>query len=72
MPRKKMTPAAGVQENPAPKKRKPIIAVTEEEYDAHYEELKDMDNILLFVDEADRARWMQVQWPMDDRPDRED
>lgn len=69
MPRKKKITAEPEQEKPAPKKKDYMIAVTEDEYDAHYEELKDLDNIVIFVDDADRRHWMGAQWPLDYIPD---
>ena len=39
-----------------------MIAVTEDEYDAHREELEKLDNVVIFVDDADRDHWMGAQW----------
>ena len=47
---------------PAPKKKDYMIAVTEDEYDAHREELEKLDNVVIFVDDADRDHWMGAQW----------
>jgi hypothetical protein len=62
MPRKKKAPVEQAQEKPVPKKKDYMIAVTEDEYDAHREELEKLDNVVIFVDEADRAHWMGAQW----------
>ncbi len=69
MPRKKKVSAEQEQEKAVPKKKDYMIAVTEDEYDAHYEELKDLDNIVIFVDDADRDHWMGAQWPLNYVPD---
>ncbi len=66
MARKKKTEAVDkVQEEPqqkAPKKHDYIIAVTEDEYGAHREEIDKLDNVIFFVDDADRRLWMSSQW----------
>lgn len=64
MPRKKKIPVEQEQEQekPVPKKKDYMIAITEDEYDAHREELEKLDNVVIFVDEADRAHWMGAQW----------
>jgi len=62
MPRKKKLPVEQEQEKSAPKKKDYIIAVTEDEYDAHRDELEKLDNVVIFVDEADRHHWMSSQW----------
>ncbi len=49
-------------QKPAAKEKNYIIAVTEDEYDAHREELEKLDNVVIFVDEADRHHWMASQW----------
>ena len=69
MPRKKKVSAEQGQEKSAPRKKDYMIAVTEDEYDAHYEELKDLDNIVIFVDDADRRHWLGAQWRFDYIPD---
>lgn len=69
MPRRKRLQAKQKQEKPAPKKKDYMIAVTEDEYDAHSEELEKMDNVVIFVDEADRAHWMGAQWQIGVDPD---
>lgn len=38
-------------------------------YDAHSEELEKLDNVVIFVDEADRAHWMDAQWQIGVDPD---
>ena len=48
----------------APKKHKYMIGVTEDEYDAHREELEKLDNIIIFVDDYDRRSWIDAQWRM--------
>ena len=68
MPRKKV-PVEHEQEMPAPQKKDYMIAVTEDEYDAHREELEKLDNVVIFVDEADRAHWMGAQWRLGVDPD---
>ena len=62
MPRKKKVSAEQEQEKPTQKKKDYMIAVTEEEYDAHREELEKMDNVVIFVDDADRDHWIGAQW----------
>lgn len=62
MPRKKKVPVEQEQGKQAPKKKDYMIAVTEVEYDAHREELEKLDNVVIFVDEADRHHWMSSQW----------
>ena len=70
MPRKKKVPVEQEQGKQAPKKKDYMIAVTEDEYDAHreevekffYKELEKLDNVVIFVDEADRHHWMSSQW----------
>ena len=62
MPRKKRIQAEQEQEKPAPKKKDYMITVTEDEYDAHREELEKLDNVVIFVDDADRDHWMGAQW----------
>ena len=62
MPRKKATPAVQEPKKTVPKKKDYLIAVTEDEYDAHREELEKLDNVVIFVDEADRHQWMAGQW----------
>lgn len=69
MPRKKKIEEEQKQKEPAPQKKDYMIAVTEDEYNAHYEELKDLDNIVIFVDDADRANWMGAQWRLGVDPD---
>ena len=69
MPRKKKTLVEQGQEKQVPKKKDYMIAVTEEEYDAHREELEKLDNVVIFVDEADRHHWMASQWRLDYVPD---
>lgn len=69
MPRKKKVPVEHEQEMPAPQKKNYMIAVTEDEYDAHREELEKLDNVVIFVDEADRAHWMGAQWRLGVDPD---
>ena len=46
----------------APKEHKYYFAVTEDEYDAHREELEKMDNIIVFIDDADMDCWFNDQW----------
>ena len=59
MTRKKKTePVDKVQEESqqkAPKKHDYLIAVTEDEYEAHREEIDKLDNVIFFVDDADRV-----------------
>ncbi len=62
MPRKKKVPVEQEQGKQAPKKKDYMIAVTEVEYDAHRKELEKLDNVVIFVDEADRHHWMSSQW----------
>ena len=62
MPRKKKIQAKQVQKKLAQKKKDYMIAVTEDEYDAHREEFEKLDNVVIFVDEADRHHWMASQW----------
>ena len=66
MARKKKTEAVDkVQKEPqqkTPKKHDYMIAVTEDEYDAHREELEKLDNVIIFVDDADRHQWIAGQW----------
>ena len=62
MPRKKKVSAEQEQEKPVPKKKDYMIAVTEDEYDAHREELEKLNNVVIFVDDADRDHWMGAQW----------
>ncbi len=62
MPRKKKIQAEQEQEKPAQKKKDYMIAVTEEEYDAYREKLEKLDNVVVFVDEADRHHWIASQW----------
>lgn len=62
MPRKKKIEVEQKQKEPDPKKKDYMIAVTEDEYDAHREELEKLDNVVIFVDEADRAHWIDAQW----------
>ena len=50
------------QEKQAPKKKDYMIAVTEDEYDAHRDELEKLDNVVIFVDEADCYHWIASQW----------
>jgi len=73
MARKKKTEAVDkVQEEPqqkAPKKHDYMIAVTEDEYDAHREELEKLDNVVIFVDDADRDLWIGAQWRLGVDPD---
>jgi len=73
MARKKKTePVDKVQEEPqqkAPKKHDYMIAVTEDEYDAHREELEKLDNVVIFVDDADRDLWIGAQWRLGVDPD---
>ena len=69
MPRRKKPQAKQEQEKQAPKKKDYMIAVTEEEYDARREELEKLDNVVVFVDEADRHHWMASQWQLDYGPD---
>lgn len=69
MPRKKKIQVKQEQEKPAHKKKDYMIAVTEEEYDAHREELGKLDNVVIFVDEADRVHWMGAQWQLGVDPD---
>ena len=61
MPRKKKASAEQGQEKPAPEKKDYMIAVTEDEYDAHHKELEILDNVVIFVDNADRDHWMGAQ-----------
>ena len=56
MPRRKKIYVEQDQEKPH------MIAVTEDEYDTHREELEKLDNVVIFVDEADRHHWMSSQW----------
>ena len=65
MIRKKKIQAEQEQKKPAQKKQGYMIAVTEEEYDVHREELEKLDNVVIFVDEADRHHWMASQWRLD-------
>ena len=62
MPRKKKVPVEQEQGKQDPKKKDYMIAVTEVEYDAHRKELEKLDNVVIFVDEADRHHWMSSQW----------
>jgi hypothetical protein len=66
MARKKKTePVEIAQEEPrqvARKKPDYMIAVTEEEYDAHREELEKLGNVLVCVDELDRDSWVGAPW----------
>ena len=73
MARKKKTePVDKVQEEPqqkTPKKHDYMIAVTEDEYDAHREELEKLENVVIFVDDADRDLWIGAQWRLGVDPD---
>lgn len=69
MPRRKKIQVEQEQEKLAHKEIDYMIAVTEEEYDAHREELEKLDNVVVFVDEADRHHWMASQWRLDYVPD---
>ena len=46
----------------APKKQKEIICVTEEEYEAHRDELEKLDNIIIFMDDGERDYWFAAEW----------
>ena len=61
MPKGKKVPENQEKEKPTTKKDY-VIAVTEDEYDAHREELEKLDNVIIFVDDADRTLWMDGIW----------
>ena len=44
------------------RKHEYYFAVTEDEYEAHREELEKMDNIVIFVDDVDMYCWLTAKW----------
>ena len=70
--KKKIELVDKIQEKPqkkAPNKYDYLIAVTEGEYDAHREELEKLDNVVIFVDDADLDHWIGAQWRLGVDPD---